>query len=73
MRENILSSVCFIVIMDTMSQKMTTIKEPYFPGCDAVSLGKWFLLFRRIVDPQKNDLERLSQWHSVTSQKNGLL
>ena len=72
MRKNILSRLAFTLIMNTLSQKMTTIEEPFFPGCDAVSLGKWFLLFWRIVDPQ-NDLERLSRWHSITSQKNGLL
>jgi hypothetical protein len=57
MRKNILSKLGFIVIMNALSQKMTTIKEPSPPpGCDAVSLGKWLMLFQRIADPQ-NDLE----------------
>jgi hypothetical protein len=45
MRKNILSRLGFTVIMNTLSQKMATIEELFFPGCNTVSLGKWFLLF----------------------------
>jgi hypothetical protein len=30
---------------NTLLQKMAALQETFFSGCDAVSLGKWFLQF----------------------------